>query len=159
MPSNPSLAALSTRSRGNSPLWSIASARGFTSCSANSRASLRISCCSGLKERSITPQTLAWHLSAARVGRRAGVHADDGRLALRHSRADAGGAVAAAPLAEREDEVHQNARARRANRMADGERAAVDVDALLIDPEQVHCRTGDRGEGLVDFEEAHIVDP
>src|SRR6202011_5935004 len=75
------------------------------------------------------------------------VHADDGGLALRHPRADAGRAVTAAPLAQRIDEVLQDARAGSADRMADRERAAIDVDPLLIDPEQVHGGTRHRGEG------------
>src|SRR6202022_655576 len=128
IPSRPRLAALSTRSRGNSLLWSIASARGLTSRTAKSRTSLRISCCSGLSERAITAQRRAWRSRAARVVRRAGVHADEGRLARRHPRADAGGAVAAATMTERIDQVHQDAGAGRTDRVADRERAAIDVD-------------------------------
>src|ERR1700738_2663307 len=147
MPSSPSLAALSTRSRGNSLLWSIASARGLTSRSAKSRASLRISSCSGLRDRSTSYASNArMALRAARVGRRAGVHADDGGLALRHPRADAGGAVTAAPPAQRIDQGHQDAGAGGTDGMADSERTTIDIDPLLIDSEQVHGGTRHRGK-------------
>ena len=42
--------------------------------------------------------------------------------------------------------------------MPNRQRAPVDVDPLLVDPEQVHRGAGDRGERLIDLEEFHVVD-
>src|SRR5207248_4988377 len=78
--------------------------------------------------------------------------ADDGGLALRHPGADGGRAVAAATLAERIGEVHPDASTRSADWMPDRERAAIDIDPLLVQAEEVHGGAGDRSEGLVDLE-------
>jgi hypothetical protein len=55
---------------------------------------------------------------------------------------------------QRDDEP----RAAHPERVADRDRTAVDVDALLVDPELAHDRERLRGEGLVELDEVDVVD-
>src|SRR5688500_863000 len=81
---------------------------------------------------------------------------DDG-VALPPAGADRGAAEAAAAASQLHHERAEDARARGADRVADGDRAAVDVDLLLVDVE--HPDRGKRhgGEGLVDLPQVDVV--
>ena len=68
-------------------------------------------------------------------------------------------AASAALLAVALQGVHerrQDARAGRADRMAERAGAAVDVDLLVRDADVLHRRHGDDREGLVDLEQIHV---
>src|ERR1700679_2016818 len=78
---------------------------------------------------------------------------DHDRVALTAAGADRGDAEAAATAAELMNECADDAGSRGADRVAEGDRAAVDVDLLLVDAEHPHRVEGDRGEGLVDLPE------
>src|SRR5689334_16735855 len=78
----------------------------------------------------------------------AAIDLDDHRVALAAARADRGAAQAAAPPAQLEHERAEDARARGADRMAEGDRAAVDVDLVLVDAEHPDRVQRDRGERL-----------
>src|ERR1700719_2959590 len=56
------------------------------------------------------------------------------------------------------EELHGQLRAGSAERMSEGDRAAVDVDALLIHPELAHHRERLRAEGLVQLDEIDLVE-
>ncbi len=56
------------------------------------------------------------------------------------------------------DQGDQDARAGRADRVAHGGGAAVDVDLVVGDAEVAHREHGDAGEGLVDLEQVDVGD-
>src|SRR3954468_18906731 len=79
------------------------------------------------------------------------VDAEDHRVALPAARADRRAAQPAAAAAQLVHERAEDARARRADGMAERDGATVDVDAVLVDPEQADRVQRDRGERLVDL--------
>src|SRR5436853_7249526 len=79
----------------------------------------------------------------------ASVDLDDDRVALATARADRGDTESAAAAAQLVDEGADDAGAGSADRVPEGDRAAVDVDLLLVDAEHPHRVEGDRGERLV----------
>src|SRR5215211_2864822 len=81
----------------------------------------------------------------------------DHRVALPAAGADRGAAVAAAAAAQLVYERAEDARARGADRVPDRDRAAVDVDALLVDPEHPDRVQRDRGERLVDLPQVDVA--
>src|SRR4051794_10814046 len=78
---------------------------------------------------------------------------DHDRVALAAAAADRGDAEAASPAAELVDERADDAGAGGADRVPEGDRAAVDVDVLLAHAQHPHRVEGDGGEGLVDLPE------
>src|SRR3954452_23096580 len=78
---------------------------------------------------------------------------DDRRQALADADAHGGNAEAAAAVAELVGECADEARARAAERVADGDRAAVDVELLVGDAELAHAGDDLGGEGLVDLDQ------
>src|SRR3954447_4853672 len=89
--------------------------------------------------------------------RSAPVDLDDDRVALTAAGADRGDAEAATAAAQLVDEGADDAGAGGANRVPQGDRAAVDVDLLLLDAEHPHRVQRDRGERLVDLPEIDLV--
>src|SRR3954454_10782735 len=85
------------------------------------------------------------------------VDLDHDRVALAAAGADRGDAEAAAAAAQLVDEGADDASAGGADRVPEGDRAAVDVDLLLVDAEHPHRVQRDRGEGLVDLPEVDLV--
>src|SRR5437588_2065735 len=83
---------------------------------------------------------------------------DDDRVALPSARTDGRAALASAAAAQLEHERAQDARARRAERVAQRHGAAVDVDLVLVDAEHPDRAQGDRGKGLVDLPQVDVVD-
>src|SRR6478735_12632250 len=75
---------------------------------------------------------------------------DHDRVALAAAAADRGDAEAATAAAKLVDERADDAGAGGADRVTEGDRAAVHVDLLLVDAEHPHRVQRDRGEGLVD---------
>src|SRR3954468_4250709 len=84
------------------------------------------------------------------------VDLDEDGVALAAARADGGAAEAAAAPAQLVDERPDDAGARRADGMAQGDRSAVDVDLVLVDSEHAHRVDRDRRERLVDLPEVHV---
>src|SRR5918999_3847956 len=132
-------------SSGHSSVSSISAARGSIFSSAIVRTSRRnSSSSSGSSNRSSSaialrdaPQDEGVALSAASADRRAAeVHAAPAHL-----------------VRQGEDE----ARAARADGMAEGDRAAVHVDELLVEPEHTGHVQRDGGERLVHLEQAEVV--
>ena len=72
-----------------------------------------------------------------------------------HKRDERGALAGALEFVERGAEDH---RAGRAERMAHGDRAAVDVDLARIDVERLQEAQHDGGEGFVDLEEIDVGD-
>src|SRR5881392_2457172 len=81
------------------------------------------------------------------------IHFDDDRVPLTSARADRRDAEAAATAAQLVHERAENARARGADRVAERNRAAVDVHLRLVDAEHADRVERDRCERLVDLEE------
>ena len=67
--------------------------------------------------------------------------------------------VAAAAAAELVQEGGREAGAGAAERVAEGDRAAVDVEALLVDPELADAGEDLGGEGLVELDQVDLVEP
>src|SRR6476619_7515095 len=72
--------------------------------------------------------------------------------------AQRGDAASATAGLERMQQRHEQARAARADRMAERDRAAVDVELLVRYAEVVHRRHRDARERFVDFEQVHVLD-
>src|SRR4029077_8134426 len=89
----------------------------------------------------------------ARFSRAESSNFDHDRVALAPARADRGDAEATAATAQLVHERADDASAGGGDRVAGGDRAAVDVDLVLVDAEHPHRVEGDRGEGLVDLPE------
>src|SRR5450755_2291847 len=83
--------------------------------------------------------------------------AQNQRVALPAARADRRAAEATAAAAQLVDERAEDARAGGADRVAEGDRAAVDVHAVLVDPQHADRVQGDRGEGLVDLPNVDVL--
>ena len=83
---------------------------------------------------------------------------DDRRHALADADAEGGDAVAAAAAAQLPDEGVSEAGAGAAERVAEGDRAAVDVEPLLVDPELAGAGEDLGGEGLVDLDQVDLVE-
>src|SRR5680860_1120464 len=106
-----------------------------------------------------------WPVNAARgsgagrggAARCKGSDLDDYGVALASAGADRGDAEPAAATTELVDERTDYARAGGADRVTEGDRAAVDVDVLLIDAEHPHRVERDRGEGLVDLPDVDVL--
>src|ERR1700722_9762836 len=81
----------------------------------------------------------------------------DNRVALSATGADRGAAVATAATAQLIDERADDARAGRPDRVAQGNRATVDVDAILVDAEHAGHVERDRGKGLVDLPQVDVL--
>src|SRR6476469_3891560 len=90
-------------------------------------------------------------------GRSAPVDLDDDRVALTAAGADRGDAETAAAATQLMDEGADQTGAGGADRVAEGDRPAVDVDVLLADSEDPHRADRDRGEGLVDLPEVDVL--
>src|SRR5438132_13230626 len=86
------------------------------------------------------------------------VDLEDHRVALAATRADRGHAQAPAPAPQLVDEGREDPRAARADRMAEGDRAAVHVHLALVDAQHAHRVERDRCERLVDLEQVDVVD-
>src|SRR3954470_12629493 len=80
----------------------------------------------------------------------------DGRDALPHADAHRRDAVAPAGSAQLVDEHRHQASAARPERMARGDRPAVDVDLVRIEPELVDGHDRLAGEGLVQLDEVEV---
>src|SRR3954466_12525327 len=80
---------------------------------------------------------------------------DDG-VALAAAGADRHAAIAAAAAAQLEHDRAEDARAGRADRMPERDRAAVDVHAPLVDVEHADAVERDRGERLVDLPQVDV---
>ena len=95
--------------------------------------------------------------NAVAPGTLAGVDLEQSRRA--HAAADAHRhePSAAAALAELVDELRRELRARRAERMTERDRAAVDVHFLLRNPELAHDRDDLRRERLVELDQVDVV--
>src|ERR671917_2736269 len=83
----------------------------------------------------------------------AAIYLDYDRVALAAARADRGHAEPAAAAPQLVRERHQDARAARPDRVAEGDRAAVHVHLGLVDAQHSHRVERHRGEGLVDLEQ------
>src|SRR4051812_43231464 len=83
---------------------------------------------------------------------------EDHRVALAATRADGRHTEPAAAPAQLVDERADDARAAGADRMPEGDGAAVHVDLRLVDSQHPHRVQGDRGERLVDLEQVDVVD-
>src|SRR5579871_839934 len=94
--------------------------------------------------------------SVAAAGMRSRSDADEDRVALSAARADRGAAQPAAAAAQLVDERGEDSRAGGADRVAERDGAAVDVDALLVDAEHPDRRDHDRCERLVDLPQVDV---
>src|ERR1700754_2561662 len=116
-----------------------------------SRATARCSPRRARSTRSVTAARRAMPVGSAR--RR---HADDQSIALATAaaqRSDAGATTAALEL---EREVQREAGARHADRVAERDGTAVDVDLLRVDAELLRGHHADRGERLVDLHQVEV---
>src|ERR1700754_69615 len=82
----------------------------------------------------------------------------DGRDALAAADAERREAVLAAGAVQLVDERAEDHPAGRAERVAHGDRAAVDVDLLHVEAHVSHEAQHDRGEGLVDLDQVEVLD-
>src|SRR6185437_11934508 len=80
------------------------------------------------------------------------------RVALAAATAERGGPGAAAPAAQLQREGEGKPCPAHPDRMAEGDGAAVDVDAIRGDAEVAHRGEGDSGERLVDLDEVQVVE-
>src|SRR5207244_4963993 len=87
----------------------------------------------------------------------AAIHLEHDRVALSSARADRGAAEAAAPAPKLVDQGAHDPSARGADRVPQGDRAAIDVDLVLVDSEHPHRVERNRREGLVDLPEVDVV--
>src|SRR5262245_32802833 len=83
---------------------------------------------------------------------------EDRRQALADADAHRRDPVAAAAAAELVKEGGGEAGAGAAERVAEGDRAAVDVEPLLVDPELADAGEDLRGEGLVELDQVDLVE-
>src|SRR5205085_8174697 len=85
------------------------------------------------------------------------VHLEDDRVALPAAGADRRAAQAATAAAKLVDQRADDASARRADGVPQGDRPAVHVHLLLVDPEHPHRVDRDRRERLVDLPKLDVV--
>ena len=83
---------------------------------------------------------------------------EDRRQALADADAHGGDAVPAAAAAQLADEGAGEAGAGAAERVAEGDRAAVDVELLLVDAELAGAGEDLGGEGLVELDQVDLVE-
>src|SRR6201996_1537431 len=95
---------------------------------------------------------------ATTVRRRESARSQDECVALATRTAERGHGVAGAPPCQLESGVQGDPRSRHADRVADGDGSAVDVDLLRIDAEFLRRSQRDRGERLVDLDDVELVD-
>src|ERR1700712_5643545 len=88
---------------------------------------------------------------------RSAVDAQDDRVALATAGADGRDAEPAATTAQLVDDRAEDAGARSADRVAERDRAAVDVDAVLLDAELADRLQRHGGEGLVDLPQVDVA--
>src|SRR6185436_19578463 len=93
---------------------------------------------------------------AHRAGESRGGHLDDQRVALVATAAQAGRAEAAAAALQLERQGQDQPGAGHAERVAEGDRPAVDVDDVAGDAELAHRLDADLGERLVDLDEVEV---
>src|SRR4051812_3718225 len=77
--------------------------------------------------------------------------------ALPDADAERGDAVPGAAAPELPGERGDETSSRATQRVAEGDRAAVDVEALFVDPELAHAGDHLRGEGLVDLDQVDVA--
>src|SRR3954451_1539887 len=135
-----------TSSVSKCSLRSFSRARGTISLSVKSRAVSRISLCSSVSSKSIM-----WALILS------GRVLDDAGEALADPDAEHGQAVAAAAAAQLVRERAEQAGARAAERVGDRDRAAVDVQLVVVQAELAHRGEHLRGECLVQLDEVEDV--
>src|SRR5205807_4855554 len=82
---------------------------------------------------------------------------DDGGVALAAAAAEGSSAGAATAAAQLVDEREQHAVAGHPDGVAQSDGAAVDVDDVVADPEVVHRRQSNGGEGFVELEEVDVL--
>src|SRR4051794_33571237 len=92
--------------------------------------------------------------AAARSG---AIHLEDDRVPLTSAAADRGAAEAAATTPKLVHQGADDAGAGGADRMAEGDRAAVHVDLVVIDPQHAHRVDRHRGERFVDLPEIDVL--
>src|SRR3954451_20785740 len=85
-----------------------------------------------------------------------GGDADDQRVTLAAAPAERGGADTAAAALELEGEVQHDPGARHADRVAERDRAAVDVDLVRVEAELAGGLDSDRGERLVELHQVEV---
>src|SRR5690242_9460662 len=90
--------------------------------------------------------------------RSSGIDFDDDRVALAAARADGRAAQATSAPAQLVDERPEDPRARRADRVAEGHRPAIDVDLAFLETEHAHRVERDRGKRLVDLPQVDVID-
>src|SRR4029079_11496991 len=83
---------------------------------------------------------------------------EEGRLALAHADAHRRDAVATAAAAQLVEEGDDQPGAAHPQRMAERDRAAVDVDLFRVEPELTDHGEALRGERLVQLDEIEVVD-
>src|SRR6476659_1678947 len=86
-----------------------------------------------------------------------GVDVQEKGLALAAAAAERGGAETTAAPAELEGQVQRDPGAGGADRVAHGDRAAVDVDVARVDPQVLHRLQRHRGERLVDLVKVDVA--
>ena len=85
-------------------------------------------------------------------------NAEQEGVALAATAAQRGRAEPAAAAPQLERQGQRKPGARRADRVAEGDRAAVDVDPVQVDAEQLRGVDADRRERLVDLDQVEVVD-
>src|SRR6266571_6107086 len=83
-------------------------------------------------------------------------HLEQQRISLAAAAAERRRAEPAAPAAQLADQVQRYPRPRGADRVADRDGAAVDVDPVRADAEVAHRLDGDGGERLVDLDQVQV---
>src|SRR5881275_2772315 len=86
-----------------------------------------------------------------------GRHAQQQRVALAAPAAERGSAEPAAPALQLIRQCNSEAGARSTDRMAESDRATVDVDLLRVDAEHPRRVNGDRRERLVDLDQVEVA--
>src|SRR2546421_3482819 len=79
-------------------------------------------------------------------------------VALAAAATQGSGAEPAAPAAQLVDQRGDEARPRHADRVTERDRAAVDVDDVVVDAQVAHGRESHGGERLVDLEQVDVGD-
>src|SRR3954453_22631325 len=89
------------------------------------------------------------------------IYLDNDRVALRAAAADRGEAETAATTTQFVGQGGDEARATRTDRVAEGDRAAIDIDSVEVGVAEAEAARGDDrdvGEGFVDLEEVDVLD-
>src|SRR4051794_38526581 len=161
-----------TRSRSSAAAWSVEPSRRNLKFARMSRMSWRLLIRPFLKAARANWNALDPSISVLSRSKKAAalpppsataptlppVDLEDHGISLAAARADRRDSETAAAAAQLVHERHEDAGAARADRMAEGDRAAVDVDLRLIHAEHPHRVDRHRGERLVDLEEVDVVD-